>query len=41
MDSADKIKGHSVLDGIFGLSRSGTSLRTEFVAGLTTFLTMV
>jgi adenine/guanine/hypoxanthine permease len=28
------------LDRIFGLSQSGSDLRTEFVAGLTTFLTM-
>jgi AGZA family xanthine/uracil permease-like MFS transporter len=31
----------SVLDRIFGLDKSGSNLRTEFVAGLTTFLTMV
>jgi adenine/guanine/hypoxanthine permease len=30
-----------ILDRMFGLIKSGTSLRTEFVAGLTTFLTMV
>ncbi len=30
-----------VLDRLFGLSASGSNLRTEFVAGLTTFLTMV
>src|SRR5579864_7418741 len=30
-----------VLDRLFGLSKSGSNLRTEFVAGLTTFLTMV
>ena len=29
------------LDRRFGLSRHGTSLKTEFVAGLTTFLTML
>src|SRR3979411_922912 len=29
------------LDRQFGLSRHGTSLKTELVAGLTTFLTMV
>src|SRR3979411_3096993 len=29
------------LDRQFGLSRHGTSLKTEFVAGLTTFLTML
>ena len=31
----------SALDRFFGLRASGTSLRTEFIAGLTTFLTMV
>ena len=31
----------SVLDRFFGLSKSGSNVRTEFVAGLTTFLTMV
>ncbi len=31
----------SVLDRVFGLSTAGTNLRTEFIAGLTTFLTMV
>jgi AGZA family xanthine/uracil permease-like MFS transporter len=30
-----------ILDRLFGLSKSGSTLRTEFVAGLTTFLTMV
>src|SRR5262245_66141498 len=29
------------LDRYFGLSENGTDVRTEFVAGLTTFLTMV
>jgi AGZA family xanthine/uracil permease-like MFS transporter len=31
----------SFLDRYFGLTRHGTSVRTEFIAGLTTFLTMV
>src|ERR1700683_5848114 len=31
----------SVLDRYFGLSTSGSNVRTEFIAGLTTFLTMV
>src|SRR5580658_10601375 len=31
----------SVLDRIFGLDQAGSNLRTEFIAGLTTFLTMV
>jgi AGZA family xanthine/uracil permease-like MFS transporter len=30
-----------ILDRLFGLGASGSNLRTEFVAGLTTFLTMV
>src|SRR6202790_1333798 len=30
-----------VLDRLFGLSQSGSNVRTEFAAGLTTFLTMV
>src|SRR5580692_8663601 len=30
-----------VLDRLFGLTTSGSNVRTEFVAGLTTFLTMV
>src|SRR5215475_10061298 len=29
------------LERQFGLTKAGTSVRTEFVAGLTTFLTMV
>jgi AGZA family xanthine/uracil permease-like MFS transporter len=32
--------GGGVLDRYFGLARNGTNLRTEMVAGLTTFLTM-
>jgi AGZA family xanthine/uracil permease-like MFS transporter len=31
----------SFLDRYFGLARHGTDIRTEFIAGLTTFLTMV
>jgi AGZA family xanthine/uracil permease-like MFS transporter len=31
----------SFLDRTFGLTEQGTSVRTEFIAGLTTFLTMV
>jgi len=31
----------SFLDRYFGLTRHGTSVRTEFIAGVTTFLTMV
>jgi len=32
---------NGVLDRYFGLSGGGTTVRTEFIAGLTTFLTMV
>ena len=39
IDSADKPQ--SMLNRIFGLDRSGSNVRTEFIAGLTTFLTMV
>ena len=31
----------ATLDRFFGLAKAGTDLRTEFLAGLTTFLTMV
>src|SRR5690348_3287267 len=31
----------ATLDRYFGLKRNGTDVRTEFIAGLTTFLTMV
>jgi AGZA family xanthine/uracil permease-like MFS transporter len=31
----------TMLDRYFGLTQSGTTVRTEFIAGLTTFLTMV
>ena len=42
MDNAANTKEPpSALDRIFGVSAAGSSLRTEFVAGLTTFLTMV
>ena len=30
-----------MLDRYFGLSQQGTDVRTEFIAGVTTFLTMV
>jgi uncharacterized membrane protein len=32
---------NAVLERYFGLSQQGTDIRTEFVAGVTTFLTMV
>ena len=31
----------AMLDRYFGLSQQGTDVRTEFIAGVTTFLTMV
>jgi AGZA family xanthine/uracil permease-like MFS transporter len=39
--SEEKAEERSILDRYFGLSESGTSVRTELIAGLTTFLTMV
>jgi AGZA family xanthine/uracil permease-like MFS transporter len=40
--SADRAAApQSILDRVFGLDKAGSNLRTEFVAGLTTFLTMV
>src|SRR6476619_3448213 len=42
MTDATKPSGErSFLDRHFGLTRHGTDVRTEFIAGLTTFLTMV
>ena len=42
MTDATKPAGErSLLDRYFGLTESGTTVRVEFVAGLTTFLTMV
>jgi AGZA family xanthine/uracil permease-like MFS transporter len=40
-DSTTRATEQSFLDRYFGLTQSGTSVRTEFVAGVTTFLTMV
>ena len=34
-------ENQSFLERTFGLSKNGTNVRTEFIAGLTTFLTMV
>jgi len=34
-------KSQSVLDRYFGLTEAGTTVRTEIIAGITTFLTMV
>ena len=39
--AADKQGPQPLLERLFGLSASGSNVRTEFVAGLTTFLTMV
>ena len=40
-NSTTRASEQSFLDRYFGLTQSGTSVRTEFVAGVTTFLTMV
>ena len=40
-DSTKPAGEQSFLDRYFGLTASGTNVRTEFIAGLTTFLTMV
>src|ERR1700738_4551990 len=40
-DATKPSSERAFLDRQFGLSRHGTSLKTEFVAGLTTFLTML
>src|ERR1700686_2758631 len=37
----DDISGQAFLERRFALTRHGTNIRTELVAGLTTFLTMV
>ncbi len=43
----DEVRGsraqepQSILNRVFGLEQSGSNVRTEFIAGLTTFLTMV
>src|SRR5713226_6457972 len=40
-DTSKPSSERSFLDRQFGLTQNGTSVRTEFIAGLTTFLTMV
>src|ERR1700760_2515176 len=40
-DATQPSSERAFLDRYFGLSKSGSNVRTEFVAGLTTFLTMV
>ena len=41
MPSASAEKRQLMLERIFGLAKAGTDLRTELVAGMTTFLTMI
>ena len=36
-----EMPGAAMLEKYFGLKEQGTDIRTEFIAGLTTFLTMV
>ena len=38
--SSERCKTKNMLEKIFGLSKNGTTVRTELVAGLTTFMTM-
>src|SRR6195256_6949396 len=40
-DATKAASERTLLDRYFGLTESGTNVKTEFVAGLTTFLTMV
>src|SRR5467141_1421990 len=40
-ETTERRSGQSFLERHFELARHGTNVRTEFVAGLTTFLTMV
>src|SRR5438876_3489353 len=40
-DATKAVRERSPLDRYFGLRESGSDVRTEFLAGLTTFLTMV
>src|ERR1700740_1920067 len=40
-DATKPSSERAFLERVFGLAKSGTNPRTEFVAGLTTFLTMV
>ena len=39
--AADRKGSAPLFERVFGLAKAGTDPRTEFVAGLTTFLTMV
>src|SRR5438046_5495961 len=40
-DATKAVRERSPLDRYFGLSESGSDVHTEFIAGITTFLTMV
>jgi adenine/guanine/hypoxanthine permease len=40
-DAIKPAQERAFLDRYFGLRESGTDVRTEFIAGVTTFLTMV
>src|SRR6266568_3704028 len=40
-DATKAVRARSPLDRYFGLRESGSDVRTEFIAGVTTFLTMV
>src|SRR6266446_197647 len=40
-DATKAVRERSPLDRYFGLRESGSDVRTEFIAGVTTFLTMV
>src|SRR5947208_16469814 len=40
-DATKAVRERSPLDRYFGLLESGSDVRTEFIAGVTTFLTMV
>jgi AGZA family xanthine/uracil permease-like MFS transporter len=41
IDAPEPASERSLVDRYFGLSESGTNIRTELIAGITTFLTMV
>jgi AGZA family xanthine/uracil permease-like MFS transporter len=41
IDTTKSASEKSLVDRYFGLTESGTDIRTEFIAGITTFLTMV
>jgi AGZA family xanthine/uracil permease-like MFS transporter len=41
IDAPESTSERSLVDRYFGLTESGTDIRTELIAGITTFLTMV